>query len=190
MTTASTATQKVSVNVRPDQPFAWNDKRERAALMLAADEVPDALIAESCGVSRKTLNMWKLHPDFAERVRDETAAIRTGALRYAIAKKHRRVGKLNAIAERMETAIDARAQDAALDADAPPEARTGLFSRKTVMSASGKERRDYVFDATLVREYRATLEQAARELGQLVDRAEIQTETIVRRYVGVDVEQV
>jgi len=188
---ATTATKaKPSVNVQPDQPFGWNEKRERAAVMLAADEVSDARIAEACGINEVTLNVWKKHPEFAERVRDETAAIRTGALRYAIAKKHRRIGKLNEIAERMEGAIDARAAEAAADPDAPAEARTGLFSRKTVMSASGKERRDYVFDAQLVREYRATLEQAARELGQLVDRSEVTNETIVRRYVGVDVEAV
>lgn len=186
----TTSKPKPSVNVRPDQPFGWNEKRERAAVMLAADEVSDALISEACGINEVTLNVWKKHPDFAERVRDETAAIRTGALRYAIAKKHKRIAKLNLLAERMEAAVDARAAEATADQDAPPEARTGLFNRKTVMSASGKERRDYVFDATLVREYRATLEQAARELGQLVDRAEIQTETIIRRYVGVDVEQV
>ena len=170
--------------------FEWTPQRERAAQLIAENELELVEIAAAVGVQRMTLYRWRNADEFAGRVADLQGQIAASALRQTIGKKHRRIQYLQELMERQRAAMDARAARAAADPDAPAEAATGLFESKTVMSASGKTKTDWKFDAQLVREYRQTLEQAARELGQISDKVEVSGETIIRRYVGVDVESV
>lgn len=48
--------------------WAWTPARERAAELVAADELTDEAIAAAVGVSRRTLTYWKRHPEFRARV--------------------------------------------------------------------------------------------------------------------------
>lgn len=170
--------------------FAFGDAKLRAVMLVAADEMQDKDIAAEVGIGTKTLYTWKSSPEFAARVQDARAEIAAGALRFAIAKKHNRIAWLDDLASRMRRTISDRAAAAAADDAAPIEAHSGLYTARTVMASSGRSRTDWSFDGQLVREYRSTLEQAARELGQISDRVEVTGETIVRRYVGIDVDAV
>ena len=176
---------------RPPPRWSWNEKRELAAVLAATDDLNDEEIARRVGVNRRTFADWKIHPAFAERVESLVREANAGALRRWIGRKHRRVEKLQAQAERIEGVFASRAEAATYDPAAPAAAKTGLLYGRTVMSARGDgERVDWLADVPLLREDRATLEQAAKELGQLSDRIEVSGDQITRRYVGVDVEAV
>lgn len=49
------------------QAFNWDDRRTRAAVMLASGESKVA-VAEACEIDRVTLYHWLEHPDFAAEV--------------------------------------------------------------------------------------------------------------------------
>ena len=69
----------------------------------------------------------------------------------------------------------------------PAEALTGLVVEKETFTASGIRTSEWSVDTGLVREIRALHEQAAKELGQWVDRSEVSGTQVVR-IVGVDAE--
>lgn len=174
--------------------FGWTEQRERAAQLLAEDQRTDQEIAEAVGVALPTLARWKTRSEFAGRVADNVGQLRASALRYEIAKKHRRIAKLQKLIDRIESLFEARADAADSgfygEREIAPGVETGLIVGKHVMSAKGDTRVQWQFDAALVKEYRAALEQTARELGQLTEQIEIKQETLVRQYVGVNVEEV
>ena len=53
---------------------------------MADDSLSDEAIAAEVGVSRKTLALWKLHPDFAAKVGDHVGRLQAEMLKYRIAK--------------------------------------------------------------------------------------------------------
>jgi transposase-like protein len=75
--------------------FAWTGRKERAAQLLAEDELSDAEIARQAGVSERQLYRWKAHPEFAGRLRELAARSSEHCRRYAIARKGRRVRALD-----------------------------------------------------------------------------------------------
>lgn len=186
MVNDSTKPDDESVQIGPSAPpLQWNERRERAAWLLAEDELTDEQIAADCGIARATLATWKRHPDFNERVAENVAKLGANIAGIAIARRRNRVLRLQDMIDRLERVIHARA----LAADTAEE-QTGLIVSKPHFNVFGEESREYKFDAALVREYRATLEMAAKELGQLTEKVELTQETIVRRYIGVDMEAV
>lgn len=169
-------------------PFQWNERRERAAFLLAEDELTDAEIAEAVGVCRDTLTSWKRRDEFRARMSEHVKTLETAIVHIGITRKRNRIARLQRMVDRLEALIEARAQDDEYDA---PGGETGLVTTRPVVSAKGdRVEYEHKFDAALVREHRATLEMVAKELGQLSEKVEIAQETIVRRYVGVDVESV
>ena len=53
--------------------FVWNTKREEAALHVAHDRLTDEAIAKVAGISKRTLEKWKLLPEFRIRVYAEVS---------------------------------------------------------------------------------------------------------------------
>ena len=153
---------------------------------MADDSLSDEAIAAEVGVSRKTLALWKLHPDFAAKVGDHVGRLQAEMLKYRIAKKRERLRVLNDLHEKQLAVIAARAADA-WHADVPG-GETGLVVKqlKTVKHAyepdpddeDGRHRSytaeqwEAAVDTALIREIRATEEQAAKELGQWVEKRE------------------
>lgn len=171
--------------------WRWSEPKERAAILCAEDALTDREIAAELGIGRRTLADWKEFAEFRERVTDLARRANTASLRTWIGKRQERVGRLLTQAERIERVVALRAEAALLDPSMPETAKTGLMVGRTILSARGDvERTDWTLDTGLCREYRATLEQAARELGQLSEKVEVSGDQITRRYVGVDVEAV
>lgn len=164
------------VEAGPGAPaFRWTPARERAAFLLADDELSDAAIAGEVGVHPVTLASWKRRNEFRERMREHVKALEAEIVHIAITRKRNRVARLQRLLDRQEQLM----------------AEYGLVIEKPVFSAKGDALEfEKKYDAGLSREYRATLEQVAKELGQLSERIEIEQETIVRRYVGVDMDAV
>ncbi len=192
-------------------------KQIQAAALLAADEISDEAIAERLGVARKTLQRWRELPDFLDAMADHNHRVETAMLRLDIAKRHKRVAILNDLQNKMLTVIDERAahyqvieiENAITETDqrrmarvaaemfgttdetvVPPGGTTGIVVRQLKMVGSGMSAKiveEFAVDTGLIKELRANQEQAAKELGQWVDRSE-QSGSLTSRVqiVGID----
>lgn len=170
--------------------FRWSEPKARAAVLLAADDLGEDEIAALVGVNPSTLWRWRQHPEFAAKVGDHVGRLQAAMLRYRIAKKRERLKALNDLHEKQLAVIEERAADMAGEC---PGGGTGLMVRQTKQLGGGKDATtvtEYVVDAGLIREIRATQEQAAKELGQWVEKTEVGGTVGVVRLVGVSPEDV
>lgn len=145
----------------------------KAALLLAEDELTDEEIAASCGVSRQTIANWKKDSGFAGLVGDQVGRLNAAMLRLPIAKKRERLKTLDKLHRKALGVIDARGDD--MEGETPG-GETGLLVRQTKQIGSGRDAykiEEYAVDVPLMREIRALEEQAAKELGQWVDKREV-----------------
>jgi predicted DNA-binding protein YlxM (UPF0122 family) len=85
--------------------FRWTKQRDRAALLLAEDDLSDAEIASQVGVSRATIHNWKQQQAFNERIGEHVAALNSGMQRYRIAKRRHRIRTLGDLHTRALTVI-------------------------------------------------------------------------------------
>ena len=137
-------------------------KQEAAALALALDLQTDEEIAQSVGVYRTTLWRWKEMPDFAARIEENRGALRRAVTAKGIAVRETRLAELQGLYDRMGLIVSGRADDM-VDA---PGGESGLLARQYKQVGRDSYREEYQFDAALVREMRATLQQAAQEKGE------------------------
>lgn len=179
----------------------WNANKRRAVVLLAEDEKSDEEIAQECGIHRATLDRWKHDPEFASAVSEHVRALEAEMFRYSIAKRRQRVKALDDRWKRMRAVIDARALEMgshnasilrplAEQGVDPSEGwmlddrrklliaggETGLLAHQERAIGSGKNQQiihEYAVDTGLLRELRAHEEQAAKELGQWVDKGEL-----------------
>lgn len=181
-------------------------KRAQAAVLLAEDDLTDEQIAETVGVTRRSLARWKADSTFAAEVGGHVGAIQAGMLRLAIAKKHKRLAVLDALHTKSLQVIEERARRyqakagddpetvAAMAArsvfgrEVPYEATLGLLAEKESVNVAGHRTTEWSVDTGLMREIRALHEQAAKELGQWVDRSETDITTRTVQIVGIDAE--
>lgn len=157
-------------------------RKEQAALLVARDEKTDEIIAAEIGIGRATLKRWKQDARFIARVEEHKATWREQVTQTGIAIMEQRVATLNDLHDRMLTIIAERA--ASPEMQAVPGGTTGLLVHQIKAVGTGQNQTvidEYVFDAALVREIRAHQEQAAKELGQWVDRRESTHDVTVRQ---------
>lgn len=177
--------------------FRWTEKAHRAAVLVAEDELSDVEIADVIGIGRTTLHRWKQHPDFRAQVAHRAEDIARSMLRLTIAKKHKRVKVLDDLHRKLLTVIDERAESYADEArdesaeavarramrslfgggdeDTPPGAGTGLILKQYKQIGAGRNAQlitEYAVDTRTIGEIRSLHEQAAKELGQWVEKSE------------------
>jgi hypothetical protein len=180
-------------------PFTWNAKRHRAAILVAEDDLPDHAIAKEVGIGKRTLEDWKAHPDFMAQVGGHIGQLQASALKFSIAKRHKRVGDLDKLYRKAMDVVELRAAQYCGEADTPaeaarrifrngtvPEAVTGLLVKKESISGNGIISTEWAVDTGLLKEIRALQEQAAKELGQWVERSESEQTTTIVQIVGVE----
>jgi hypothetical protein len=170
------------------EPFKWTPTKKRAAILVAEDELSDWKIAKECHVSKVSLEMWKRHPEFMAEVGDHIGQIQASALKFPIAKKHNRIATLNLLWQKALNVIAIRAQRYAVDGDMQdaikaaqkifgnanvPEAMTGLLVKKETPTNAGRIATEWMTDVALMREIRSLQQDAAKELGQWSEKAEI-----------------
>lgn len=176
---------------RTSPPFRWNKPRLEAAQLLAEDELTDDEIAQKISVDRKTLYNWRQHPDFTARIKGLVDELGNASRRYAIAHRNRRVRWLNDRVERMHSVIRDRAADPTM-ADVPG-GPSGLMVRQVKVVGGGDQARvveEYYVDTALLKELREHEKQAAQELGQWVEKKEVDgdlTLAVVEEIVDGDV---
>lgn len=109
------------------------------------------------------------------RVSEHMAEIEATMLRLPIAKRYVRVARLNDLQERLHLVLDDR-QTAYAGQEDVVGGRSGVIVKQTKSVGYGKETQiiqEASFDASLIREIRAIDEQAAKELGQWIDKGEL-----------------
>lgn len=197
-------------NVTGSEPFAWNTKREQAAEDLARDSDSDEQIAQRAGVARTTLHRWKAHPEFAARVEAHVATYRRIVRSRGIAIVENRVDALSERWRRLQRVIDARAQEMAGECAGGEtgllvrqvkfvkvlEVPKGIARRLAdgeideadledadfVPTRQSRPVLEYAVDTGLLAEVRHHEEQAAKELGQWVERSEQNHQMVLREY--------
>lgn len=164
-----------------ESAFAWTAPRIDAARLVAEDALFDEQIAATCGVTRKTLHMWKTRPAFQARVKEHVAAYKAVVLRRGIAQHERRVDALNDRWRRMKAVIDARAEE---HGDVPG-GDSGLYVKQIKSIGAGPSAYtvdEYVVDTGLLNEMRQHEKQAAQEVGQWVEKSALTDPTGKKPY--------
>lgn len=154
--------------------FRWTKQSTKAALLVALDELNDEQIAAKVGVSRRTLAGWKTHDDFRARVDEHVTSFRTAAAGAGIATVQGRVAALEDRWHRLRQVIEERGRADGMDK--VPGGTTGLLAHdiKSVGGGIAAERVDvYSVDTALLKELREHEKQAAMELGQWTEKADL-----------------
>jgi hypothetical protein len=145
--------------------------QERAALLVAEDVLSNEQIAAECGTVRRTIDRWKLLPQFIAAVEGHKTRWRAEIEAQGLANRQNRVDALQDRWERMRAVIDARADEYA----DVPGGKTGLLVRQIKSIGFGQNNQtveEYAVDTALLKELRAHEQQAAQELGQWLDKHE------------------
>jgi len=130
-------------------------------------------------------------PNILNRLRELQEKTTQVFIATEIADRTIRVFALRDRWRRLQTVIEERAK--ALEMAGAPGGKTGLLCRRLKMIGSGKNAEvveEYEVDPTLLREMRAHEEQAAKELGQWVEKGQVEvtgpvTEVLARRFARV-----
>ena len=149
-------------------------KRERAAILLAEDRLSDRQIAEELGISRMSLARWKKNPRLAARVEELDAIMCEQALKHGIARRETGIAVQHEMQSKLLTVIAERAKDAELQG--VPGGKTGLVCKTVKGIGKGDDFRVvevFETDTPTVKALLALHEQAAKEMGQIVERHEV-----------------
>lgn len=160
-----------------------------AAQLVAEDDLSDEEIANQAGVSRRTLTTWKQHPEFAAVVGDHIGQLQAAMLKRGIAKKRKRIATLDDLHQSLLQVIAERSGQY----PGIPGSETGLIVKQYKQIGAGRDAQvieEYAVDTATIREIRALEQQAAQELGQWVDKQQIEGLTRVIEIVGVDAEAI
>jgi len=141
-------------------------KREQAAQLVAAGRLSFDAIAAKLEITDRGLYNWRLDPVFRARVDAINAQFAETMQQYGIAQRARRIAALDDRRRRLENLIYARAEAYAHATGGD----TGLIVEQIKATGEGSYQSEWVFDAAVVRELRAHEEQAAKELGQWVEK--------------------
>lgn len=163
-----------SEKVPTPTPFTWTKNRVEAAVLVADDDLSNDEIARACGISAKTLTMWKRHPEFAARVGQIVTDLQEHARKRGLARLDKRQTTAFDRHRRMVDLILARAGDIGNEAAG---GETGLVVRQYRSIGTGPNARqvtEYVFDAALMRELRELEKQIAQDAGQWSEKRQVE----------------
>lgn len=145
-------------------------RQEKAAVLVAEDHFSNERIAQEIGITRRTLDFWKRQPQFMNRVAEIMREMAALARRRGIARRERRVAVLQETHDKLLRVIEERGADPTMTDI--PGGRTGHVVRKAIVSAGELVGYEYAVDTATIKQLQSIQEQAAKELGHLVDRHE------------------
>lgn len=157
-----------------ESEFQWANDSTDAAQLLADGNLTDVLIAEKIGVARSTLSRWKTHPEFQARIDEILEAYRVETRRLGLSNRDRRIRAINDRWNRLQRVLEDRADDQSLKD--VPGGSTGLIVHDIKGVGKGEDFQLvdlYSVDTATLRELREMEKQAAQELGQWVEKREV-----------------
>jgi transposase-like protein len=161
-----------------------NTSHLAAAAMIARD-VPIREIARQFGVTPRTIYTWAKTKEAQERIAAVKAGVSEATKHLAIADKARRIETLDTLHSKLLTVVDERAVDMTGEVAG---GGTGLMARQ-VKQMGRSTVTEYVVDSGVVREIRGLEEQAAKELGDWIEKSAIDggiDVTTTVQIVGID----
>lgn len=169
--------------------MALTGKQERAAALVADGSLSYPEICKKLKIgSRVTLLAWRRTPEFEARVAELRAEMRAAVREKGIAITENRVAALQERWELMQQVITERSEDPINQEVAG--GKTGLLAHTVKGIGSGGHFQlidIWEVDTGLLRELRAHEEQAAKDLGQWIDRKDV-TGTQRLEITGVEVD--
>lgn len=181
-------------NANENGVFQWTQSRLTAASLVAEDKLTDRDIAAKVNVHVATLERWKLEPAFKAKVKAIIDAFRHRVMTTGIADRVNRVASQNERWQKMHQIIDERAVEldgvcagggTGLLVRQPKqikvlEARTNVPREFDEMSEDDfiptRQTRlveEFAVDTGLLSEMRQTELHAAKELGQHVEKSDV-----------------
>jgi hypothetical protein len=157
------------------QNEALTTKQERAAQLLAEDDLTDEAIAAEVEIGARTLWRWKHRPEFAERVKHYRAEFAERVMDEGIARRDKRIQALNRRHRKLLKVIEERAADPTIQHI--PGGSTGLIVRRLKVIGTGHNQQvveEYEVDTGTLRELREHEKQTAQELGQWVEKQNVE----------------
>lgn len=154
--------------------FRWNPQRDRAAVLVAEDIMPDEVMATELGIDRRTLTRWRAVPEFAARVEHHRQLWRERIETTGVANRTNRVQAYTDRWHRLQQVIAERAADPEMQD--VPGGTTGLLVHQTKAIGTGKSQTiidEYAVDVATLKELRGLEKQAAEDLGQWSQRIDI-----------------
>ena len=155
------------------QTWTWTKTRERAAQLVADGQQNDTQIAAALQIGGRTLDYWKVRPEFHARVEAHLAAFREKIRAEGIANRQNRVDALNDRWGKLHQIAQERGADPAMATI--PGGTTGYLVHQVKQLGGGPSAQiidEYVLDTGLLSELRANEQQAAKELGQWTEKRE------------------
>jgi hypothetical protein len=155
----------MSANVR------LTERQECAAQLVAKGTLTDDAVAVELNLSPKTIQRWRTLNVFIARVESLQAEVAAGVVVEGIAHRNSRVTALNDRWTRMQRVIEDRARDDEMAN--VPGGPTGLLVHTVKQIGAGPSATtvdEYSVDTGLLKELRAHEEQAAKELGQWIEK--------------------
>ncbi len=149
----------------------WTAKHEEAVFLVAEDELTDLDIAAELGISKRTLEGWKRDTLFRERLKDVISEIHAALMQRGIARLDRRLARWNKTWHDLQAVIEARATEYRADYDVIG-GETGLVVKNEKPGMFGTTVEISV-DTGILAELRALEQQAAKELGQWVEKHDL-----------------
>ncbi len=167
--------------------WRWTERRERAALLVAQDRLPDHAIAREAGVSKRTLERWKSCAEFTARVEEHRQRARAELVAKGILDARNRAEELNELWNLLREVRLARARDPIIQRG--PGGHTGLIVARPVMIRMVEPGRgpdgtvtntprgvivyEYALDTGYLREVRELAKQIAQEYGQWLGKGDV-----------------
>ena len=149
-------------------------KHKKAAVLVAEDNLTEKAIAQQVGVHFSAIHKWKKRPEFAALVEENVELLNTQALQHGIARREHRVGVLQELHRRMLKIVEERAADPTMKDVRGGSTGLMVGIQKTLGWGEKAEIvTEYVLDNKLLTQLVAVHERVARELGQEVNRSEV-----------------
>lgn len=142
-------------------------RMEKAARLVAEDDLTDENIAVEVKISKRQLENWKQLPEFRARVKEHITQITEQILSSGYCRIDKRVELLGKNINRLESII--KAQASSDEVSGQPGAETGLIFRKDVPTRFGTTK-EYSVATSILAEERAILKHIAQETGDWVER--------------------
>jgi ribonuclease HII len=134
-----------------------------AARLVANDDQSDQAIADTFGITKRTLYRWKARPDFAALVAEERENFRQRIFRAGFADKARRVRALDVVAGAVLNQLQ-RAEF------------------QTIVKVTDDGEHIYGFDKDRLREFREYLDDIAEEMGDRQAKGNPAASVVVKVY--------
>lgn len=155
------------IEVRKSKQKALTGRQARAVRLVAEDEKSNQEIAQTLGVSRSAIDLWKTQTHFQEAVSAHIAKLQQNLERYSIARKDRRVAILD---ELLTRGLEVKKARAIAYKDKAPGGHTGLVVRqiRTVgVGETAKTVAEWSVDTGFIASMTSLLKAAKEETGKL-----------------------